>query len=86
MGVSMKKVPVSERAVIARLNRKLKADGRQLKTKRGNWRSDISGPYYLLDVERNIVVAGGSVHSRIDLEEFARKSGALQEWEVLKGE
>lgn len=82
----MRKVPISERAVIARINRKLKPEGRQLKTKRGNWRSDISGPYYLLDIERNIVVAGGSAHTRIDLEQFARKSGVLQEWEVLEGD
>ena len=79
------KVPVSERAVIARINRKLKPEGRQLKTKRGGWRQDISGPYYVLDVERNTVVAGGSVHSRIDLEQFARKLEVLSEYEKMEG-
>ncbi len=79
------KVPVSERAVIARINRKLKPEGRQLKTKRGGWRQDVSGPYYLLDVERNIVVAGGSgQHSRIDLERLARKLEVLSEYETME--
>ena len=79
------KVPVSERAVIARINRKLKSEGRQLRTKRGGWSSDISGPYYLLDIKRNEVVAGGSAHSRIDLEELARKLKVLSEFEEMEG-
>jgi hypothetical protein len=78
------KVPVSERAVIARINRKLKHDGRQLKTKRGGWREDVSGPYYILDIKRNTIVAGGSAHSRIDLEELARKLDALSEYEKIE--
>jgi hypothetical protein len=80
------KVPVSERALIARINRKLKQEGRQLKTKRGNWREDISGPYYVLDVKRNAIVAGGSAHSRVDLEKLGRECGALEKWEVLEAE
>jgi hypothetical protein len=79
------KVPVSERAVIARINRKLKPEGRQLKTKRGGWKKDMSGPYYVLDVERNTVVAGGAgQHSRIDLEAFARKLEVLADFETME--
>jgi hypothetical protein len=37
----------------------------------------------VLDIARNAIVAGGSAHTRIDLEEFARKAGILQEWEHL---
>jgi hypothetical protein len=77
------KVPLSERALIARINRTLKPEGRQLKKKRGGWRNDISGPYYLLDVEANAVIAGSSAHNRIDLEKFARKLGSLEEYEEI---
>ena len=78
------KVPVSERAVIARINRKLKHDGRQLKTKRGRWREDISGPYYILDVDSNSVVSGGQARSRIDLEELARELEVLADYERME--
>jgi hypothetical protein len=74
------KVPLSERALIARINRQLKSEGRQLKKKRGGWRNDISGPYYILDLG---VVAGAQAHSRIDLEKFARKLDAVAEYEEL---
>jgi hypothetical protein len=77
------KAPVTERALIARINRKLKAEGRVLKVKRGGWRNDTSGPYYLLDVEHNAVIAGSSAHNRIDLEKFAKKLGALEEYEEI---
>jgi hypothetical protein len=77
------KAPVTERALIARINRKLKPEGRVLKVKRGNWRNDISGPYYLVDVEHNSVIAGSSAHNRINLEKFARKLGTLEEYEEI---
>jgi hypothetical protein len=77
------KAPVTERALIARINRKLKTAGRVLRVKRGNWRNDISGPYYLVDVKNNTVVAGASAANRIDLEKFARKLGTLEEYEEI---
>jgi len=77
------KAPVTERALLARINRKLKTEGRVLKVKRGNWRNDISGPYYLVDVKNNSVIAGASAHNRIDLEKFARKLGTLEEYEEI---
>jgi hypothetical protein len=77
------KAPVTERALIARINRKLKTAGRVLRVKRGGWRNDVSGPYYLVDVKNSAVIAGSSASNRIDLEKFAKKLGALEEYEEI---
>lgn len=70
------KAPVSERALIARINRKLKIDGQTLKKLRGDrWLNDL-GRYYI--VENNHVVQGD-----INLEEFGRELEVLRPWEKL---
>src|SRR4029450_4286355 len=51
------KVPVSERALVQRLNRHLSKEGQVLKKLRGErWRGDL-GDYYIVDEHRNIVAA-----------------------------
>lgn len=62
--------PVSERAIIQRINRKLKAERQQLKTTRGD-RGEL-GNYYIIDSDRNYVVNG-----HIDLESYGRELGCL---------
>ena len=70
-------VPVSERAIIARINRKLRPDLIQLKKLRGDrWLSDL-GRYYLIDGSNH--VAG----TDIDLAEYATELGVLKPWERL---
>lgn len=72
------KVPVSERALIQRINRKLKADWRQLKTTRGVRAREDLGYFYVLDTRRNFII-----DHHVDLETFGRVLGALAESEEL---
>jgi hypothetical protein len=70
--------PISERALIARINRKLARDGQQLRVNTSNaWRQDL-GNYYVLDGNINSVV---STHE--DLEPLARELGCLKPHERL---
>jgi hypothetical protein len=69
-------VPVSERALTQRLQRKLSAQGLFLKASRGKYSSEL-GRWYVIN-ERNTVEA-----KDIDLEQWAREEGALKPWEKL---
>jgi len=71
------KVPVSMRAVIQRINRKLKADDEVLKTARGEGRllQDV-GRYYVVNIRIN-----GLVGRDVDPTEMARKLGVLKDYE-----
>lgn len=65
-------IPVSERALVQRINRKLKETGEQLKKCRSNrWRGEL-GDYFRIDISRNAIV-----DKHIDLEECGRETGAL---------
>ena len=76
-----KTVPVGERALIARINRKLKQQGEKLKKLRGErWASDL-GYFYIVNETLNSVEA-----QHVNLEEMARELGALAEWERLAEE
>jgi hypothetical protein len=82
------RVPVGERALIARINRRLKEEDRQLRRARGfydsqgYWNEDTDlGRYYIIDWRRNFVV-----DKCIDLEECGRSCGALAAWECLADE
>ena len=83
----LKKVPISERALIQRINRRLKQDGEMLRTARrldagGYWVEDSNlGRYYTIDVERNFIV-----QTFLDLEAYGRKLKVLAEWEALETE
>jgi hypothetical protein len=72
------KVPVSTRALIARINRKIAKDGEQLRKMRGPARM-LSPTYYVVDIQHNFVVSEFS-----DLEGFGRECGVLRAWEALK--
>ncbi len=74
-------VPVGERALIARINRKLKPEGEKLKKLRGErWLNDL-GQYYVVNEHFNRVE-----QQHVDLEELARACGALEAWEHLADE
>ena len=82
VGVSQtgRRVPVSERALAQRINRRLARDGQMLKSRRGRrWRSDL-GQYYIVNADRDFIVA-----TRIDPEGYGRKLGVLADWEALEG-
>lgn len=72
-----KKIPVSPRALLQRINRKLAAQGRVVhKLKPSSRNFTEFGPYWML--EGNTVVDGC-----IDLERLAKKLGSLGAWEVI---
>lgn len=82
-----KRVPVSMRALVQRINRKLAAAERErggepklaarLKAARGDAVRAL-GDYYLVDVERNAVE-----RTDVDPEALGRELGALAAWEEV---
>lgn len=76
----MKKVPVSERALFARVTRALAKDEKSLKKSKPNSRlfQDL-GQYYVVDVRRNAIAAKGC-----DLVALARDLGVIAGWERLE--
>jgi hypothetical protein len=73
------KVSVSARAILARVNRKLAAEGSMLKRCRQDSRNhDELGDYYMVNLNSN-----GIFKVQCELEEEARELGVLGEWEVL---
>jgi hypothetical protein len=71
-------VPVTEKALYQRINRKLRDDGETLKRARGAAWTTL-GEYYVVNLERNYV----SQH-HVDLEEYGRELGALQPFESVQ--
>ena len=78
---------VSEAALIARINRKLKHQDEMLRTARRYWADghflehpDL-GRYFVVDLFRNLVI-----QTHVDLEELGREVGALREFEQVASE
>jgi hypothetical protein len=69
-------VPVSERALIQRINRALREDDRVLKATRGERARLDLGYFYILDTRRNFVVA-----KECNLEVIGRELGVLADYE-----
>ena len=73
------KVPVSERALVQRINRHLRKEGQVLKKLRGErWHGDL-GDYYIVDEHRNIVAA-----SHVNPVALAQEIGVLAAWETVR--
>ena len=77
------KVPVTNRAVIQRINRRLKADDEVLKKARGAAAQGSLGDYYIVNVRYNAIGAGGT---NVDPEKYARELGVLADYEVVEDE
>src|SRR5262249_26929673 len=73
--------PVSLRALIQRINRKLKPQDEMLKTLRGERCRNELGNYYIVDFNRNCIL-----HKWIDPEALGRDLGVLHPWERLEDE
>ncbi|MEJ5370230.1 MAG: hypothetical protein WHT08_18110 [Bryobacteraceae bacterium] len=72
--------PVSERALIGRINRRLDRDNKKLFKSRPGSRLEANvGRFYVVDVWRNTVV-----DTHVDLESYGRELGVLAEWEKLE--
>jgi hypothetical protein len=74
--------PISLRALIARINRKLAHEEQALKKLRSErWFNDL-GNYYVVDLNRNAIM-----RTHVDPQELGRDLGVLNKWEsVEKGE
>jgi hypothetical protein len=73
-----KKVPVTMRAVIQRLNRHLAHRDEKLKAYRGERDRFNMGDYYIIDVSENVVLV-----KDVDPEQKAREAGVLKAWEKV---
>lgn len=72
-----KKVPVTLRALIQRINRKLSADDEALRRARGHAEAEL-GEYFIVNVDRNVVVT-----KNVDPARLAEELGVLAAWERL---
>lgn len=72
---------ITERALMQRINRKLKQDGKQLRTARNEAVERDMGRYFIVDMNRNAITT-----RRVDPEKLGRKLGVMQPWEALKTE
>lgn len=70
---------VTERALVQRINRKLKAKGEILKRTRGERAVLEVGDYWVLDMYRNTVVL-----KQVNIEALGRKLEVIQPWEKLE--
>jgi hypothetical protein len=75
-------VPVSLRAMMQRLNRKLEEEGKALKSPRGSAERSELGDHFVIDTRRNVVVAVKLTEEK--LEAMARKLGVLAQWEEVE--
>jgi hypothetical protein len=76
-----RKVPITMRALIARINRKLRPEMETLKATRGRLDGVDLGDFYIINFERNYLVA-----ARVDPEAYGRELGVLREYEVVEQE
>lgn len=72
------KIPVSTRALIQRINRKLKPDSRRLCSARGRAKQSV-GDFYLLDYSRNFIA-----DQHVNVAALAKELGCLEGWERLE--
>jgi hypothetical protein len=77
-----RKVTITERAIVQRINRRLaRQDWPQaLKVSRGWCMQQNVGRFYVLDIYHNCVV-----DTRVDPEAYARDLGVLANWETVEG-
>jgi hypothetical protein len=86
MPKAKQKVPVSERALLQRINRKLAPDEQVRKARpfRDGARlvySSATGKYFRVDL-----ASGTGIHPHEDIEALGRKLGVLRAWEELEEE
>ena len=78
MAPRKQKVTVSERAILARINRKLAKDNEVVKKARTMRTQNDMGDFYRLDLHRNCVIG----HD-VDLADLAAEIGVLRPWEQV---
>jgi hypothetical protein len=74
-----KKAPVTVRALLQRINRKIQGDHEKVMVARGTQARQYLGEYYLFDIQKEEIKA-----KKINnLEVYAREIGVLQDWEEM---
>tara|TARA_B100001059_G_scaffold212378_2_gene227370 strand:+ start:390 stop:620 length:231 start_codon:yes stop_codon:yes gene_type:complete len=74
------KAKLTERALFARVDRKLQKEGERLRRNREGTRAhDELGSYYVVASDRNTIEA-----TNIDLQKLAKELGVLADWEELE--
>ena len=75
----MSKVPVTTRALILRINRRLKPELRRMRSCRRNsrWWGDLCD-YYVIDADLNAIV-----DSHVDAEAYGRELGVVRAFEMV---
>jgi hypothetical protein len=76
-----RRLKITERALIQRLNRKLKQDGEQLRTSRSTQTEITVGRYFIVDIQRNFIST-----QDVDIEKLGRELGVIQAWEEVETE
>jgi hypothetical protein len=82
------KIPITERAVLQRINRKLKRGGEMVRTNRrvanafGRGEMPCDPLYHVIDIQRNFIT--GQLDDIDALEEYGREIGVLMPWERLQ--
>lgn len=79
MTEKQERISVTARAVIQRINRRIKPGRQRLLAARGNRDEAQTGHYYLVSTE-----TGRLIETHIDLEKLARREHALELWEELE--
>lgn len=74
----LKNVPVTKRALVQRLNRKLAEMGQLLRKSRGARAIQDAGEYFVVDLEHNVLL-----HKNVDLEIYGKQLESLKPWERL---
>ena len=70
---------ISEKAVVARINRRLRRDGQMLRKTRGELARRDLGDYWVHELSRNL-----ALETRVDPEEMARELGVLDKYEEVE--
>ena len=76
---TLTQVPVSMRALLLRINRRLAKDQQVLKTLRGDRYANELGRYYTVHVADNRIAA-----THVDPEAWGRELGVLAAWEMVE--
>ncbi len=80
MAKQSKTVPVTMRALVQRINRKLAGDGKRLAATRGAKALEEFGAYYVISGRPGYI---GVHKDHVDPEKMGHELGALKPWESL---
>ena len=75
----MQTAPVTEKAIVARINRNRKPDLEMLRKSRGRMMESNFGEFYVIDLRRNCIL-----DTHVDPETYARELGVMRGYEFIE--